>query len=193
MDGDVLVCTRRPPEPTQQSSPVDCTWPEGVEVSWLDGQRPNMSDADILGYLLQEQQVYVELTFPAPILKSGLVLIDSPGVGEVTRQNQKPLTKFVLTEAQKADAFVYVLDAKRGTPTEEDARTLNALLGYRNQISRLDVQDLLEDNSNSKGRGLVRCFLRCSLNPKPRLQRSTLSNRCPTTVSDSENCAEQVF
>ena len=114
-------------------------------MSWLDGQKNHMSDADILGYLLQEQQVYVELTFPAPILKSGLVLIDSPGVGEATRQHQRPLTKFVLTEAQKADAFVYVLDAKHGTPTEEDERTLNTLLGYRNQTSRLDVEELLEE------------------------------------------------
>ena len=109
-----------------------------------------MTDADILGYLLQEQQVYVELTFPAPVLKSGLVLIDSPGVGEATRQHQKPLTKFVLTEAQKADAFIYVLDAKHGTPTEEDERTLKTLLGYRNQQNlRYDVEDLLEDDSIS--------------------------------------------
>ena len=144
MMGDVLICTKAPIA-LNQSSPVDCKWPEGVELSWLDGQKNHMSDADILGYLLQEQQVYVELTFPAPILKSGLVLIDSPGVGEATRQHQRPLTKFVLTEAQKADAFVYVLDAKHGTPTEEDERTLNTLLGYRNQTSRLDVEELLEE------------------------------------------------
>ena len=105
-----------------------------------------MSDADILGYLLQEQLVYIELTFPAPILRKGLVLIDSPGVGEATRLRERPLTNFVITEAQKADAFVYVLDAKRGTPTEEDGRTLIALLGYRNQTSRLDVEAFLEDN-----------------------------------------------
>ena len=122
---------------------MDCKWPAGAELRWLDGQKSNMSDADIIGHLLQEQQVYVELTLPAPILESGLVLIDSPGVGEATRCGQKPLTNFVLTEAQKADAFVYMLDAKHGTPTEEDERTLNALLGYRNQTARLDVNELL--------------------------------------------------
>ena len=53
-----------------------------------------MSDADILSYLLQEQQVYIELTFPAPILWKGLVLIDSPGVGEATRLRESAFPAF---------------------------------------------------------------------------------------------------
>ena len=145
LHGDILMCAPEQ-KPPQHSSPVDCEWPPGVDVRCSDGQRVNMSDADVLGYLLQEQQVYIELTFPAPILQKGLVLIDSPGVGEATRLRERPLTSFVIKEAQKADAFVYVLDAKRGTPTEEDERTLIGLLGYRNQISRLSVEYLLEHN-----------------------------------------------
>ena len=62
------------------------------------------------------------LRWPHPLLAKGLVLVDSPGLNE-----SEQLNALVLSFMRHADAVGYVIDASRGTITEQDKRAFRNL------------------------------------------------------------------
>lgn len=80
-----------------------------------------------------------ELYYPAPLLKDGVMLVDSPGLNESPRR-----TAVALDYLKKADAAIYLLDATKPATSEEKKVIENVLLplGFNDLImvaNRIDL------------------------------------------------------
>ena len=104
----------------------------GATVVRLDGTTEDINLADLADYVTEarnpanvRQVARVEARTPAELLRPGVVLVDTPGIGSVFRHNDEAATRALL----EADGAVLLLSAD--APLSEAERQLLANLSER--------------------------------------------------------------
>lgn len=128
---------------------------ECCEVVWKDGQREvwplcreSLSRFSVEGDINSEDVKYVVIKLTSKLLENGLVIIDTPGVNDISKSRVE-VTKDILPNC---DAAIFLLDAASPlTKSEADFLStklltykLNSLLFVISKSDRLDEDELEE-------------------------------------------------
>ncbi|MEL6180576.1 MAG: dynamin family protein, partial [Myxococcota bacterium] len=100
--------------------------PEAI-VHYDDSDRVHVSVHELAEHVAQDVDVepqYVEVGYPAPLLKDNLVLVDTPGVNDISRQRVEITYGYL----PRADVIIYVLDANQVLKQSEITFIQNRLL-----------------------------------------------------------------
>ncbi len=130
----------------------------GATVVLLDGSHAAIGVEDVAAYVAEaanpgnEKEVeHVEIRFAAPLLRSGIVLIDTPGTGSIHHHN----TSVALDAHAAADGAIVVLDAGSPLSAAEKA-ILGSFLARADQVFVLiNKADRLDPGERNE----VRCFV----------------------------------
>lgn len=124
-----------------------------TEVVFLNGYKKEIDLTELASYVTEEgnpgnakKVKLVELAYPSPYLKEGVLLIDTPGVGSVYQNNTDETYKFL----PKVDAAIFLLSADQPLSQSECA-FLNEIKQYStktffvlNKIDYLNQKDRQE-------------------------------------------------
>ena len=103
----------------EPSAPLLLESLKSEEIEWVDIQKYTMGDVlDI------DNTILVELSYPSPFLKNGLVIIDTPGIGGLDPRHAV-LTHMALP---KADVVVFVTDSGEPLTKSEKAFYIEQIL-----------------------------------------------------------------
>ena len=100
--------------------------PEAI-VHYDDSDRVHVPINELAEHVAQDVDVepqYVEVGYPAPLLKDNLVLVDTPGVNDISRQRVEITYGYL----PRADVIIYVLDANQVLKQSEITFIQNRLL-----------------------------------------------------------------
>ncbi len=130
--GDAPVVTVKPPNEGAPYTIDYDTMDDAVRDSGAEGEEPE----------------YIEIAYPNPVLQQSLVLVDTPGVNDISRQKVEITYGYV----PRADVILYVLDAtqvlKKSEVTFIRDRLLKAnrerILFVLNKVDALSPEDVLE-------------------------------------------------
>lgn len=115
----------------------DFSDPKTQEISLDDLEQYTVGTAEEI-----DNTISVEISLPLPILKEGLVIIDTPGVGGLDPRHAT-LTNFFMP---KADIALFVTDVNEPVTTTELAFYKNKVLPYAKQTAIIvNKADLRED------------------------------------------------
>jgi GTPase Era involved in 16S rRNA processing len=85
-----------------------------IQVHFQDGTSNEVERSSLPGYVTeqgnpnnQKKVTFINIGFPSPILKHGVVLIDTPGIGSLFSHNTRTTREFI----PRIDAAVFVLSA----------------------------------------------------------------------------------
>ena len=145
---------------------------EGATVADLDGTRVDVGLDDVARFVTEagnpgnERGVErVEVRVPAPLLSTGLVLVDTPGLGSVHLHN----TEVGRASLLEADGAIVVLSADE--PLSDEERQLLDTLAQRRARTFVVVNkaDHLEPTELEEVRGFIGAAVRQALGGSPDL------------------------
>jgi small GTP-binding protein len=123
-----------------------------ARVQMLDGEKHEVASADIKDWVTvaggrADQVAYVELGFPAEILKNNVTLVDTPGVNDLNEQRAEVTYGYV----PRADAVVFLLDAGQALKdSEREFLSSHVLEGSKDRmVFVLGKMDMLNADEKS--------------------------------------------
>lgn len=116
---------------------------------------PKLEDYEVQGEALADDVQHIDLSFPAPFLEGGVVLVDTPGVNDLNEARAEITYGYI----PRSDAVLFLLDA--GQILKESERTFiehkllansrDKLVFVINKIDLLDEEEQEEAIAYAKG------------------------------------------
>lgn len=107
-----------------------------AKVLFFNGQQEKIDLSDLAQYVTEKANPknkkrvkQVNIYYPSPLLKKGVVLIDTPGIGSIYQNNTKVTENYI----KYADAVIFIL-AVDPPMTEEEVNFLNTVKDIANKM-----------------------------------------------------------
>lgn len=116
-----------------------------------------LSDYEVAGQALREQVQRIDLTYPAPFLKDGVVLVDTPGVNDLNEARAEITYGYI----PRADAILFLLDAGQILKESERQFVASKLLSQSRDkvLFVVNKMDLLDEEERQEALAYARLNL----------------------------------
>ncbi len=116
-----------------------------------------LSDYEVDGEAVREAVERIDLTYPAPFLKDGIVLVDTPGVNDLNEARAEITYGYI----PRADAILFLLDAGQILKESERQFVASKLLSQSRDkvVFVVNKMDLLDDEEREEALAYARLNL----------------------------------
>lgn len=116
-----------------------------------------LTDYEVDGQALQEKVQRIDVTYPAPFLRDGVVLVDTPGVNDLNEARAEITYGYI----PRADAILFLLDAGQILKESERQFVASRLLSQSRDkvVFVVNKMDLLDDDERAEALAYARLNL----------------------------------
>jgi hypothetical protein len=86
---------------------------------------------------------FIAIQLPNPLLRTGLAIIDTPGLGGLFKQHQEITHRYV----PRADGVFFILDSVESLISQDEISAIKGILAYTNQIVFIQTKTSIADSS----------------------------------------------